>query len=282
MTTREEALGLFNAGRLDDAVAAATAAVKQSADTPGPRLLLAELLLFTGAFERVETLLAAAAGLSPDLAVVVAEFRQLLRCGPARREQLATEGAVPSFLGEPTATQAEALRGMVAWRAGDHAAAAVAADALEAMRPRAPGHAESGDLPGADAGDAAIAFDDLRDVDDLLAGSVEVLTTTGTYYWIPTERIELIEFHPPQRPARPALAPLHDVGWRRGRRATSTSRPPTAPHPMRAPRSGSGAPPTGATPHPCAATDSAVFLAGDEALPIMAIRRLRFGAAAAG
>ena len=33
------------------------------------------------------------------------------------------------------------------------------------------------------------AFDDLRDVDDLLAGSVEVLTTTGKYYWIPTERL---------------------------------------------------------------------------------------------
>ena len=29
------------------------------------------------------------------------------------------------------------------------------------------------------------AFDDLRDVDDLLAGSIEVLTTTGKYYWIP-------------------------------------------------------------------------------------------------
>ena len=280
MTTREEALGLFNAGRLDDAVAAATAAVKQSADTPGPRLLLAELLLFTGAFERVETLLAAAAGLSPDLAVVVAEFRQLLRAA-ARREQLATEGAVPSFLGEPTATQAEALRGMVAWRAGDHAAAAVAADALEAMRPRAPGHAESGDLPGADAGDAAIAFDDLRDVDDLLAGSIEVLTTTGTYYWIPTERIELIEFHPPQRP--------RDLLWRRC--TMSVAQGPEGD--VYIPATYRAAPDASAAIRLGRATDwsdaapvrghgQRVFLAGDDALPIMAIRRLRFGAAAAG
>ena len=281
MTTREEALGLFNAGRLDDAVAAAaTAAVKQSADTPGPRLLLAELLLFTGAFERVETLLAAAVGLSPDLAVVVAEFRQLLRAA-ARREQLATEGAVPSFLGEPTATQAEALRGMVAWRAGDHAAAAVAADALEAMRPRAPGHAESGDLPGADTGDAAIAFDDLRDVDDLLAGSVEVLTTTGTYYWIPTERIELIEFHPPQRP--------RDLLWRRC--TMSVAQGPEGD--VYIPATYRAAPDASAAIRLGRATDwsdaapvrghgQRVFLAGDEALPIMAIRRLRFGAAAAG
>jgi type VI secretion system protein ImpE len=51
------------------------------------------------------------------------------------------------------------------------------------------------------------AFDDLRDVDDLLAGSVEVLTTTGKYYWIPTERLISVELHAPKRP--------RDLLWRR-------------------------------------------------------------------
>jgi type VI secretion system protein ImpE len=44
------------------------------------------------------------------------------------------------------------------------------------------------------------AFDDLRDVDDLLAGNFEVLTSTGKYFWIPTERVVSAAFHPPKRP----------------------------------------------------------------------------------
>ena len=51
------------------------------------------------------------------------------------------------------------------------------------------------------------AFDDLRDGDDLLAPSFEVITTTGKYFWIPTERVMLLEFHAPKRP--------RDLYWRR-------------------------------------------------------------------
>jgi type VI secretion system protein ImpE len=47
----------------------------------------------------------------------------------------------------------------------------------------------------------------MRDADDLLAGSFEVLTTTGKYFWIPTERVQTLEFHPPKRP--------RDLLWRR-------------------------------------------------------------------
>ena len=51
------------------------------------------------------------------------------------------------------------------------------------------------------------AFEDLRDLDDLTAGFFEVLTSTGKYYWIPMEAVELIEFRPPERP--------RDLLWRR-------------------------------------------------------------------
>ena len=107
----------------------------------------------------------------------------------------------------------------MALRAGDVAEAARQAEAAEATRPRAPGKH----------GDAA--FDDLRDADDLLAGSFEVLTTTGKYFWIPTERVLALEFHAPKRP--------RDLLWRRasmsvgqGRMARCTFRrstPPTSP-----------------------------------------------------
>jgi type VI secretion system protein ImpE len=102
---------------------------------------------------------------------------------------------VPEFLSEPTETQRLQLAALVALRAGDAAEAARQAEAAEAARPHASGQH----------GDAA--FDDLRDVDDLLAGSFEVLTTTGKYFWIPTERVQTLEFHAPKRP--------RDLLWRR-------------------------------------------------------------------
>src|SRR5439155_1325758 len=52
-------------------------------------------------------------------------------------------------------------------------------------------------------------FTDLRDLDDLTAPVFEVLTSTGKYYWIPVERVELVEFRPPARP--------RDLLWQRAR-----------------------------------------------------------------
>ncbi len=111
------------------------------------------------------------------------------------RRQLFRDGRVPEFLSDPTETQRLQLGALVALRAGDLVEAARQTEAAEAVRPRAPGKH----------GDAA--FDDMRDADDLLSGSFEVLTTTGKYFWIPTERVQSLEFHAPKRP--------RDLLWRR-------------------------------------------------------------------
>jgi type VI secretion system protein ImpE len=87
------------------------------------------------------------------------------------------------------------LAALVAQRGGDAAEAARLAAEAEAARPHVSGHA----------GEAA--FDDFRDADDLCAGFFEVLTSTGKYFWIPTERVDSIEFHPPKR--------ARDLMWRR-------------------------------------------------------------------
>jgi type VI secretion system protein ImpE len=56
------------------------------------------------------------------------------------------------------------------------------------------------------------AFDDLRDLDDLIASVFEVLTPTGKYYWVPINRVRVLEFRAPEctrdllwRPARMAV-----------------------------------------------------------------------------
>jgi type VI secretion system protein ImpE len=192
--TRASAGELFRVGKLALAVEAANAEVRRAPADLGARVLLAELLLFAGNLERADVILDAAGQIEPEAAIVMAEFRQLLRADMARR-QLRRDGRVPDFLGEPTEAQTAILAASVALRAGDPTGAAARAAEAESVRPRAPGVADGA------------SFDDFRDTDDLCAGFFEVLTTTGKYFWIPTERVETVEFHPPKRP--------RDLFWRR-------------------------------------------------------------------
>lgn len=185
---------LFQAGRLDDAIEAANGLVRKEARATAARVLLAELVLFAGELARADQVLETAATLDPEAALVVAEFRQLVRAETVRR-QVVLEGRPPEFLDGPTPAQGRLLEALAALRAGDRVRAAVAAKAAEAARP-----AVAGTLNG-------VRFDDFRDADDLCAGLFEVLTTTGKYYWIPTERVAAATFHAIRRP--------RDLFWRR-------------------------------------------------------------------
>ncbi len=185
---------LFREGRLKDAIDASNAAVRAAPADLSARVLLAELLLFSGNIERADVILDAAGQIDPDIMLVVAEFRQLLRAETARR-QLRRDGRVPEFLGDPPPAAQATLAAWVAVRGGDMAAAGKHAAEAEALRPRTPGTLDG------------VAFDDFRDACDLYAGFFEVLTTTGKYFWIPTERVITVEFHKPERP--------RDLAWRR-------------------------------------------------------------------
>ncbi|MBV9734474.1 MAG: tetratricopeptide repeat protein [Acidisphaera sp.] len=266
--TTEGAGDLFRAGKLQAAIDAANAAVRKTPGDLAARVLLAEMLLFAGNLERADVILDAAAQADPSAVVVVAEFRQLLRADMARR-QLRRDGRVPEFLGEPTESQKALLAAFVALRSGDAQGAAQRAAEAESLRPRVPGR--HGDAP----------FDDLRDADDLCAGLFEVLTTTGKYYWVPTERVESIEFHAPRRP--------RDLAWRRASIVVSGgpdgdvyipamygNDDPACPDQLRLGRAtdwqqdGAG---------PVRGVGQRTYLVGEEALGIMALTTLTFGSA---
>lgn len=264
---------LLREGKLGPALDAAAADVRKRPGDLKARVLLAELLLLAGNLERADVILDSAADIDPGSAVAVAAFRQLLRADMARR-QLRREGRVPEFLGEPTPACRALLAGYVALRAGDMASAAQAAAEAEAARPRAPGDADNE------------PFDDFRDGDDLLAGVFEVLTTTGKYFWIPTERVEAIELHPPGRP--------RDLAWRR---VSMTVRdgpdgdvylpvtydwideaPDDALRLGRATDWRSLFEASGDAPGLVQGLGQRTFLAGERPLELMAVTRLRFGA----
>jgi type VI secretion system protein ImpE len=185
---------LFREGKLADALTAATAAVRKAPTDIRGRILMAELLAFSGDIARADVILDASAELDPTAAVVVAEFRQLLR-GELARRQLFSDGRVPEFLGEPTAAQRLSLAAIVALRHGDAPGAAKLASQAEEARVH-----PAGTLLGA-------VFDDMRDADDLLASCFEVITTNGKYFWIAPHRVVGLEFHAPKRP--------RDLFWRR-------------------------------------------------------------------
>ncbi|MBP0466758.1 tetratricopeptide repeat protein [Roseomonas sp. PWR1] len=190
MTTPGEA---FMAGDIEGAVAAATAAVKAQPREPGPRWLLAEMMLFSGEYERADRALDAVIEDNPSPTVM--EFRQLLRA-EVTRHQVMKEGRVPKFQGEdPTEAQKAAAHALTLLRAGDKVGAAAAAAEVENLRPRVPGKA----------GD--VAFDDMRDADDIFAGMIEVHTAGGDYMWVPVERLRALSFDAPKRP--------RDLYWRR-------------------------------------------------------------------
>jgi type VI secretion system protein ImpE len=267
--TQQTAGELFRAGNLADAITAANAEVRRKPGDLGSRVLLAELLVFAGNLERADTILDAAVQADPSASIVVAEFRQLLRADLARR-QFARVGRVPEFLDEPTAPLRAAVAAQVAVRGGDTSEAVAQAAEAEALRPRVPGSLkrEGGE----------IAFDDFRDVDDLYAGFFEVLTTTGRYFWVPTERVASILFHPPKRP--------RDLVWRRA--TVSVNRGPDGevyipaiydsadPNLLDNYRLGHGTDWTDDHAGPVRGIGQRVFLAGDDAYPIMEIAELSF------
>jgi type VI secretion system protein ImpE len=265
--TDQTAPALFRAGKLDDAVAAAQAALRKAPTDLNARVLLGELLAFTGNLERADVVLDAASAIDPTTALVSAEFRQLIRADIARR-QLFRDGRVPELLADPTETQRLQLAALVALRAGDLTEAARQAEAAEATRPHVAGRH----------GDAA--FDDFRDADDLLAGSFEVLTTTGKYFWIPTERVQTLEFHAPKRP--------RDLLWRRASMSVEDGPDGEVYLPVvyaaddvtsDALRLGRETDWREDDPGPVRGVGQRIFIVGEDAVPMMELGTFRFGAA---
>lgn len=185
---------LFAAGDLSGAVAALTDAVKRNPMDQQSRGLLAEMLCLAGDLERADKQLDALSNQDSNSAPALAVFRQVVRAELARRE-FYSQGRLPEFLGLPTPVLKKHLEASIFLRDGEAVQAAALLAQAEEERPR-----PSGVCNGT-------PFDDFRDLDDLSAPFLEVLTTTGKYYWVPMEGLVSIEFHPPERP--------RDLLWRR-------------------------------------------------------------------
>lgn len=183
---------LYSSGQLAEAVAAAFNVVKGKPTDVGARLFLAELLCFQGDWERAEKQLDTAAKQSQDDGFFALLLRQLIR-GEIFREQVFTEGRSPQLVGELPKDASLQLEICAELRNQQNAARLVE----EAQAERQAVCGQSNDQ----------TFDDIRDLDDRMAGILEVITATGKYYWVPWKSVRTLEFSKPERPV--------DLIWRK-------------------------------------------------------------------
>ena len=192
----DSAEDLFRAGRLGDAVAAATDAVKKAPADVGLRLFLFELHAFAGDLERAGRTLNTLESLKSDLALACAAYRGCL-AAEAERRACWTAGTAPKLDDAHRPALQNRLDALAALCGDDPA------DAVPLLSPPPPrpatlhAHAEpTGDRPG---GELAESVDDLRDADDLLAPVLEFYE--GPHYrWVPWAALSKVELKPVDRP----------------------------------------------------------------------------------
>jgi type VI secretion system protein ImpE len=184
---------LFEAGKLAEALAAAGDEIKKRPLDEACRWFLAELLCFAGELDRADKQLDLISTQDPKSIAGAALFRQLVRAELARQEFF-RDGRVPEFLGVPGPVLKAHLAASIELRLGNPSGAA---SILAKARDETP--TVTGSCNGA-------AFENLLDQDDLCAPFLEVLTSTGKYYWVALETIDNLEFRPPKRP--------RDLLWR--------------------------------------------------------------------
>jgi type VI secretion system protein ImpE len=179
---------LYQAGKLDEAVAAALEGVKKHPTDTSRRGQLSELLMFAGDLERADKQLETMLHQDPSTVMGVGLLRQLIRAETARQQFIA-DGRLPEFVGgAPTETLKLHLQASISLREGKMEEATQLLEQAEASRPKV-----SGNVDGQ-------PFTDFRDLDDTTASFFEVITSNGKYYWIPIESVEFIDFRKPERP----------------------------------------------------------------------------------
>ncbi len=188
-----DALKFLNQGQLDEAIESARDVVRERPTELEAREVYSELLCLKGELERADKQLETIVIQQPQSSITAVLIRQLIRAETARRECW-SEGRVPEFIGPPDWICEKTLAASVAMRANEGARALEIIEEIDDQRPVLSGTCDEQE------------FTDFRDLDDTCLAIMEVLTSTGKYFWIPTSRIVSMEFSP--------VARARDLLWR--------------------------------------------------------------------
>lgn len=263
---------LFRDGKLRDAIAAQTAAVRAAPADVNRRWFLVELLCFGEEWDRSDQLLDIVASQAEGMAPAVLRFRGLLR-GEQTRRQVMREGRAPQMIGGSAALLQPVVEALLSLREGDSAAAAGKLAEAGAQAP-----------PVSGTHDGTRSFDAFRDIDDVCASFVEFITEGGDYHWVAVSDISLLEPQPLQRPRdliwRPARLEVRDgPGGDVYLPALYVNDGSEIDDAIRLGRSSDWRESEGG---PVRGVGQRIFLVGDDDIPIHELRRIEFDAGRSG
>ncbi len=157
-------------------------------------MFFAELLCFAKQYDRADKQFETLTQQTTKAAVTLALYRQIIR-GEIAREQVLREGRAPELVAALPEYAEKSLEALVAMRLNQPEEAQRLMAESQNARPMLP----------ATCNDEAV--EDFGDLDDRVAGVMEVITSTGKYFWIPMQLISSLDFEDPQVPM--------DLLWRK-------------------------------------------------------------------
>lgn len=259
MTAKE----LFQAGQLGEAITALNNEVKADPNNPELRTFLFELLCFTGNWDRAEKQLDVVAQQDPQNEWAVQVYRNVLEAERSR-EALFSQGRKPEFLLDPPDYVQHHLEAVNRIREGNHREAKELLDRSQEERPTLRVTVNGRDVEG------------FCDCDDLLAPVLELIVMRD-YIWLPLDQVREVELPAPERPRDLVWLPirllLRDDSQRSG--YTPTRYVGSATHENEQIQlarmtdwleEGDG---------PVRGMGQRLFLAGDDALPVLEARSLQ-------
>lgn len=184
---------LYQEARLDEAIQAALQSVKSNPSDPDKRLFLCDLLCLAHELPRADRQLETLGQQDSTLSVGISLYRQLIRAEQSRSE-FYESGRPPEFMEDVPEILKLHLRASIAIRDGSLSEASSLLQEAENIRVHPNGLCDG------------VPFEDFRDLDDLTGPFLEVLTSTGKYYWVSWDRIETLGFRKPKL--------LRDLIWR--------------------------------------------------------------------
>jgi type VI secretion system protein ImpE len=183
----EDPQDLLRSGKLTEAREAALQFVKRHPADTQARGLLAQVLLFAGELERADKQFEMVGQQDAASLYAVTAMRRLLK-GEMARQSCFTQGSPPEIMGRSNPCLEKHVLAVIALAKGN---APQAQDLLaEAQGERT---ASGGTCDG-------LHFSDMRDMDDLLAPVLEVITLGGTYAWVALCEIDWLELNEARAP----------------------------------------------------------------------------------
>ena len=174
---------LFQAGRLEDSLAALQSEIRSKPEDIRPRIFFFQLSCLLGRFEKALTQLQVLAGLNAETMLLAQIFRPVIAAELFRQDVFAGKRQ-PLIFGEPAEWMGLMVQAAQLISKGEFAAAA-------ALRQRAfdAAPASAGLINGT-------AFGWMADADSRFGPMLEVIIE-GNYYWVPFLRMQKIELEKP-------------------------------------------------------------------------------------